>query len=192
MKQPYPFSAIVGTDEEATVLAASASKALGLPHNSPESVTAAHDKYRFRCLLEEAGMRSPWFQLVSLREDLPAAAAQANYPCVLKPLCLSASRGVIRADRMSDAGEDRAGVEGGDNPHERDPRDGITRLNGALDRRGAAIGGQQRSVQVDEATPREGEHFVREDLAVRRHDADVGRDRGERVQKLRIAESFGR
>jgi biotin carboxylase len=94
----YPFSAIVGTDEEATVLAASASKALGLPHNSPESVTAAHDKYRFRCLLEEAGMRSPWFQLVSLREDLPAAAAQANYPCVLKPLCLSASRGVIRAD----------------------------------------------------------------------------------------------
>ncbi len=94
----YPISAIVGTDEETTVLAAAASKALGLPHNSPESVAAAHDKYRFRCVLAQAGIRSPWFRLVFLQEDLSTAAESATYPCVLKPLSLSASRGVIRAD----------------------------------------------------------------------------------------------
>ena len=35
----YPLRAIVAVDEETTVLAAKASKALGLPHNSPGSVT---------------------------------------------------------------------------------------------------------------------------------------------------------
>ena len=94
----YPISAVVGTDEETTVLAAAGAKALGLPHNSTESVAAAHDKYRFRCILEQAGMRSPWFRLVSLREDLPTAGKSVPYPCVLKPLSLSASRGVIRVD----------------------------------------------------------------------------------------------
>ena len=95
----YPVAAIVGTDEETIVLAATASKALGLAHNSPDSVTAAHDKYRFRSVLAQAGIRSPWFRLISLQEDLTAAAAQsATYPCILKPLSLSASRGVIRAD----------------------------------------------------------------------------------------------
>ena len=95
----YPVSAIIGTDDETVELAAAASKALGLPHNSIESVAAAQNKYRFRCVLAAAGIHSPWFKLISLEEDqVAAAAASAVYPCVLKPLSLSASRGVIRAD----------------------------------------------------------------------------------------------
>ena len=94
----YPIAAIVGTDEETILLAATASMALGLPHNSTESVIAAHDKYRFRRVLAQAGIRSTWFRLVSLQEDLAATAKSAAYPCVLKPLSLSAGRGVIRAD----------------------------------------------------------------------------------------------
>ena len=43
----YPLKAIVAVDEETTVLAAKASMALGLPHNSPNSVEAATNKYRF-------------------------------------------------------------------------------------------------------------------------------------------------
>lgn len=92
------IAAIVGTDEETTLLAAAASEALGLPHNSGDSVAAAHDKHRFRCALARAGIPSPWFKLVSLRDDPAEAAGAAAYPCVLKPLNLSASRGVIRAD----------------------------------------------------------------------------------------------
>jgi biotin carboxylase len=40
----------------------------------------------------------PRFRLVNLTDDPAARAAEIEYPCVLKPLSLSASRGVIRAN----------------------------------------------------------------------------------------------
>ena len=36
--------------------------------------------------------------MFSITDDPASIAARARYPCVLKPLVLSASRGVIRAD----------------------------------------------------------------------------------------------
>ena len=94
----YPLQAIVAVDEDTTVLAAKASEALGLPHNSPSSVGAAANKYRFRTVLAEAGLPSPGFTVVSRGDDPADVAHRVDYPCVLKPLALSASRGVIRAD----------------------------------------------------------------------------------------------
>ncbi len=94
----FPLRAIVATDEETTVLAAKAAEALGLPHNSPASVEAAANKFRFRTCLAEGGLPAPRFTLVSLDDDPADAAGRVGYPCVLKPLALSASRGVIRAD----------------------------------------------------------------------------------------------
>jgi len=94
----YPLKAIVATDEETTVLAAAASAALGLTHNSAQSVAIAGNKHRLRTLLFEAGLPSPRFLQVSVDDDPVRAAREAVYPCVLKPLALSASRGVIRAD----------------------------------------------------------------------------------------------
>src|SRR2546428_248116 len=38
------------------------------------------------------------FRRMALSEDPVRAAREVDYPCVLKPLALSASRGVIRAD----------------------------------------------------------------------------------------------
>ena len=96
--QRFALRAIVATDEETTVLAARASKALRLPHNSPASVEAATNKHRFRVALAEADLPSPEFTLVSLDDNPAEAARRVDYPCVLKPLTLSASRGVIRVD----------------------------------------------------------------------------------------------
>ena len=93
-----PLAAIVGVDEGTALLAAAAGEALALAQNSVSAVAAAHDKYRFRCRLVQAGLPSPAFELISLSDDWATAAANAAYPCVLKPLRLSASRGVIRAD----------------------------------------------------------------------------------------------
>ena len=93
-----PLRAIVAVDDETTVLAAKASKALGLSHNSPESIEAAANKFRFRTVLTEAGLPSPGFTLVSLDDDPAEVANRVDFPCVLKPLALSASRGVIRAN----------------------------------------------------------------------------------------------
>ncbi len=94
----YPLRAIVAVDEETTLLAAKAAAALGLPHNPVEAVAACLDKFRFRSRLAAAGVSSPGFRLLSLSAEPEAAAAKTDYPCVLKPLSLSASRGVIRAD----------------------------------------------------------------------------------------------
>ena len=94
----YPLSAVLGVDEGTTVLASKASKALGLAHNAPESVEATANKFRFRTVLANSGLLTPPFSLLTVDADPARAARDAAYPCVLKPLVLSASRGVIRAD----------------------------------------------------------------------------------------------
>lgn len=94
----HPLAAIVGVDDETTLLAATAAAALGMPHNAPESVAAAGNKYLFRTRLANAVQPTPEFRLLSVDDDPVTAARDAAYPCVLKPLGLAASRGVIRAD----------------------------------------------------------------------------------------------
>ena len=93
-----PFAAVIGVDDETTLLATEASRLLGLPHNRPEAVRATRDKFEMRTRLAAAGRPGPWFRLIPRRSDPAAAAREASYPCVLKPLSLSAGRGVIRAD----------------------------------------------------------------------------------------------
>jgi biotin carboxylase len=94
----YPLDAIVAADDETTLLAAMAARALDLPHNPPEAVGATRDKYEFRRRMARAGLPTPAFARLALDGDPERAAAAATYPCVLKPLALAASRGVIRAD----------------------------------------------------------------------------------------------
>ena len=94
----HPLDAVVPVDDDTTVVAAAISAALGQPHNSVASAAAARDKHLMRALLARAGVPVPHYTLCSLDEDPGAVAARVGYPCVVKPLFLSASRGVIRAD----------------------------------------------------------------------------------------------
>ncbi len=93
-----PLDAVVPVDDDTTVAAAAISAALGLPHNSVAAAAAARNKHLMRELLDRAGVPVPRFALHSLDEDPAAVARRVSYPCVVKPLVLSASRGVIRAD----------------------------------------------------------------------------------------------
>ncbi|MBI1878534.1 MAG: ATP-grasp domain-containing protein [Chloroflexi bacterium] len=93
-----PVQAILAVDDSATVLAARASEALGLAYNSSEAALAARNKYRMRQLLSAAGVLSPKFRLYNMNDDPAQIATEVEYPCVVKPLLLSGSRGVIRAD----------------------------------------------------------------------------------------------
>jgi biotin carboxylase len=94
----HPLAAIVGVDDDTTLVAAMAADALGLPHNPVAAVAASRDKHAARQRFAAAGLPSPHFELVPLGADPAAAARQAPYPCVLKPVALAASRGVIRAE----------------------------------------------------------------------------------------------
>ncbi|MDZ4717081.1 MAG: ATP-grasp domain-containing protein [Roseiflexaceae bacterium] len=94
----HPLAAIIAVDDSGSMLAAEASAALGLPHNSPDTAIAARNKYVMRTLLKQGGVRVPTFTLHTLDEDLDALAQRVDYPCVVKPLELNGSRGVIRAN----------------------------------------------------------------------------------------------
>ena len=94
----HPLHAILATDDVTVILAAHLNAALGLRHNSVESAEAAHDKRQMRQAFANAGLPSPWFKTFSIDESPTRVAAQATYPCVLKPTCLSGSRGVMRAN----------------------------------------------------------------------------------------------
>ena len=93
-----PFSAIVGTDDASTELAARASSALGLPHNPPDAVRFARRKDLARDRLAQCGVPVPWHRRLDLERSLAPQIEGIPYPCVLKPVALAASRGVIRVD----------------------------------------------------------------------------------------------
>jgi hypothetical protein len=89
---------VAAVGDRPAVLAAAAAEALDVPFHPSAAARACHDKYLARELYRAAGLRVPRYFHVPVHADARAAAAAAPYPCVLKPLGLSASRGVIRAD----------------------------------------------------------------------------------------------
>ncbi len=93
-----PIRGVIPASDPTAVIAALAAERLGLPHNPPEAARRAANKHAMRAALRAAGVPVPDFHLFALDGDPERAAAEAPYPCVLKPLIFSASRGVIRAD----------------------------------------------------------------------------------------------
>jgi biotin carboxylase len=97
-----PFDAIVAVADRPALVAAIAAEALGLPHNPPPAVSASRDKYLARQRFQAAGLPVPQFFRVPLTADAAVAGRRASFPCVLKPLGLSGSRGVIRANSVAE------------------------------------------------------------------------------------------
>lgn len=100
------LDAIVAVDDGGSLTAAHAAARLGLPHNPVEAVAATRDKAAMRAAFAAAGIEQPRHELLPAGADADpdgdAAAIVAEVgdggPCVIKPLPLSASRGVIRVD----------------------------------------------------------------------------------------------
>ncbi len=95
-----PLDAVVGVDDLTAIAAAAIAERLGLRTNVRAAVSAARDKFQMRQCLAAAGVRVPRFRRIALKDDLFLAARGVGFPCVVKPLALAASRGVIRADNI--------------------------------------------------------------------------------------------
>jgi biotin carboxylase len=93
--------AVLGADDQTAVIAAKTARLLGLPQDPADAVEAARNKRLSRERLRAAGIPVPWFRSVELGEPAPR---DVPFPCVVKPLVLSASRGVIRADDTASLG----------------------------------------------------------------------------------------
>jgi len=96
-----PFDAIVAVDDPGVLVAALAAQSLGLPHNPPSAVAATRNKATLRRQLNGV-VRQPPFQIAEPGIDVVGLAEVVGYPLVIKPLSLSASRGVIRVDGPGD------------------------------------------------------------------------------------------
>ena len=95
----HPVNGVVGVDDDTAVVAAAVAEGLKLKGNPMHAAVAARDKHQQRRLLAEAGVPIPRFALHRLADDPAEIAKSVSYPSVLKPLRLSASRGVMRVDR---------------------------------------------------------------------------------------------
>ncbi len=93
-----PLDAIVPVDDAGMEAASMAAERLGLVHNPPAAAALTRDKAAMRRRLAQAGVPQPAFTVVDGGTDAAVAAADIGFPAVLKPLTLSGSRGVIRAD----------------------------------------------------------------------------------------------
>ena len=92
------FEAVAAVGDRPAVLAAYAAEGFGVPFHLPAAANACADKYLARQLYQAAGLPVPAFFRAELKDDPHLLAMHAIYPCVMKPLGLSASRGVIRAN----------------------------------------------------------------------------------------------
>ena len=97
-----PVQAILGIDDSGSLLAARASERLGLPFNSPVAAEAARDKLKMRTLMAAGSVPCPVFRHFTTDQAPEVVAEQVDYPCVVKPLNLNGSRGVMRADNPTE------------------------------------------------------------------------------------------
>lgn len=111
------IAAVIGTDDGTLVLAAVLAQALGLSQNPPDSVNAARRKDLSRQALARAGVPAPVYRVHDIRHPLSEIIGEIQFPCVVKPLALAGSRGVIRADdrqQLQDAVARTAGIIAGE------------------------------------------------------------------------------
>ena len=93
---------ILALGDRPAVAAAYVARGLGLAYNHPLAVEACRSQLRMRAAFRDAGLRVPWFRAVALQPAPEPALLGISYPCVLKPLSLSASTGVIRANNREE------------------------------------------------------------------------------------------
>lgn len=93
---------VIGTDDMTTELAARLAHALNLPHNDPDAVRIARRKDLARACLSAHDVPVPAHRRIDLQRPLQQQLWDLQFPVVVKPVALSASRGVIRANNSAD------------------------------------------------------------------------------------------
>ncbi len=92
-----PVDGVIAVGDRPVMLAARAAQALGVRGNPPSAAAASVNKTRVRRSFAAAGLPAPWFFEMDPEGDV-TADPRLRFPCVVKPLGLSGSRGVMRAN----------------------------------------------------------------------------------------------
>jgi len=97
-----PVNGLIALGDRATTTAAYAARALGVAYNSVLSVENCRSKLRQREILRDAGLPVPAFFPVRLDKKVEKILPRVQFPCVVKPIRLAASQGVIRANNAEE------------------------------------------------------------------------------------------
>ncbi|VAW66774.1 Argininosuccinate lyase [hydrothermal vent metagenome] len=101
-----PFAGVLGSDDSTVELAAKVAEQLGLPHNPPDAARLTRRKDLARAHLSSNSCAVPMHCLIDLKRPLhkqmTGLLKALHWPCVIKPLNLSASRGVIRVNNEAE------------------------------------------------------------------------------------------
>lgn len=97
----HPFSGVLGSDDQTVEIAALAARFLHLPHNPPQAARFSQRKDLARARLS-LSCPIPMHRLIDFNLPLRKQITGLPWPCVLKPLSMSASRGVIRANDIEE------------------------------------------------------------------------------------------
>jgi predicted ATP-grasp superfamily ATP-dependent carboligase len=93
---------ILALGDRPAAAAAYAARGLGLRYNHPSAVEACRSKLRMKEVFRDAGLNVPWFRSLPIDPPPEPVLLGISYPCVLKPLSLSASQGVVRANNRDE------------------------------------------------------------------------------------------
>src|ERR1700722_5135435 len=96
--QHQNIDGILALGDRPAVAAAYAARGLGILYNHPAAVEACRSKLRMREGFRDARLRVPCFFPVPIHPTPEPSLLGISYPCVAKPLSLSASQGVVRAN----------------------------------------------------------------------------------------------
>jgi hypothetical protein len=95
-------SGILALGDRPAAAAAYAARGLGVRYNHPAAVEACRSKLRMKEVFRDAGLSVPWFRNYPIEPAPEPVLLGISYPCVLKPLSLSASQGVVRANNREE------------------------------------------------------------------------------------------
>ena len=95
-------SGILALGDRPAAAAAYAARGLGTEYNHPAAVEACRSKLRMREVFRDARLHVPWFRNFPIAPIPEPSLVGISFPCVLKPMSLSASQGVIRANNREE------------------------------------------------------------------------------------------
>jgi phosphoribosylaminoimidazole carboxylase (NCAIR synthetase) len=93
---------ILALGDRPAVAASHVARGLGIHYNHPAAVEACRSKLRMREIFRDVSLPTPWFRSVPIHPPPEPALLGVSFPCVLKPLSLSASQGVVRANNREE------------------------------------------------------------------------------------------
>ncbi|MBI3209370.1 MAG: ATP-grasp domain-containing protein [Candidatus Solibacter usitatus] len=92
------FTGVMALGDRTTFLAALTAERLGIPFHPPHAVEASINKFLTKQRFQAAGLLVPEYT----RHSVGDAPPSVNFPCVLKPIGLSGSQGVVRANNQQE------------------------------------------------------------------------------------------